>query len=262
MPYHLTVPTSTLTPWSHGEIKITPPSPTTTTTSSSPYRQRNSPPSSIYGTRFTPVAFRLLRYVKRCDTHVYNTPQTVGVWPSRDPIEETGGINLYGFVDNDGLNKWDILGLAMGPTGDVTNRCTEEGARRATVSDIDISDLDLTSRFEMSDLRRPLTGFWRSITRGTVRIHIADVEVDGTVEFTAKCQKCVCDPGTDDQYHWVDVIEVDVEVDFDEEIIGVPVDMGVHWIFSAINLVNLVENGIEEAAGLQDYADMACGDGH
>lgn len=31
-------------------------------------------------------------------------------WPSRDPIEERGGINLYGFVGNDGVNKIDILG--------------------------------------------------------------------------------------------------------------------------------------------------------
>ena len=34
-----------------------------------------------------------------------------GRWPSRDPIEEEGGINLYGFVENDGVNKWDLLGL-------------------------------------------------------------------------------------------------------------------------------------------------------
>jgi integrase/recombinase XerD len=34
-----------------------------------------------------------------------------GRWPSRDPIEEEGGVNLYGFVGNDGVNKWDLLGL-------------------------------------------------------------------------------------------------------------------------------------------------------
>jgi hypothetical protein len=34
-----------------------------------------------------------------------------GRWPSRDPIEEEGGINLYGFVGNDGVNWWDYLGL-------------------------------------------------------------------------------------------------------------------------------------------------------
>jgi hypothetical protein len=42
------------------------------------------------------------------------TPKTasgIPYWPSRDPIEEHGGVNLYGFVGNDGINKWDKLGL-------------------------------------------------------------------------------------------------------------------------------------------------------
>jgi RHS repeat-associated protein len=34
-----------------------------------------------------------------------------GRWPSRDPIGERGGVNLYGFVGNDGVNQWDLLGL-------------------------------------------------------------------------------------------------------------------------------------------------------
>ena len=34
---------------------------------------------------------------------------------SRDPIEERGGINLYGFVGNDPVNFWDYLGLRGDP---------------------------------------------------------------------------------------------------------------------------------------------------
>ena len=41
----------------------------------------------------------------------YYDPVT-GRWPSRDPIGERGGINLYGFVGNDGLNWIDVLGLS------------------------------------------------------------------------------------------------------------------------------------------------------
>ena len=41
----------------------------------------------------------------------YYDPLT-GRWPSRDPIEERGGANLYGFVGNDGVNRFDVLGLA------------------------------------------------------------------------------------------------------------------------------------------------------
>jgi len=40
----------------------------------------------------------------------YYDPNT-GRWPSRDPIEEKGGVNLYGFVGNNGVNAWDLLGM-------------------------------------------------------------------------------------------------------------------------------------------------------
>ena len=36
---------------------------------------------------------------------------TLGRWLNRDPIAEDGGVNLYGFVGNDGVNAWDNLGL-------------------------------------------------------------------------------------------------------------------------------------------------------
>ena len=38
------------------------------------------------------------------------TASGIPLWPSRDPIEESGGVNLYGFVGNDGVNRWDYLG--------------------------------------------------------------------------------------------------------------------------------------------------------
>jgi RHS repeat-associated protein len=40
----------------------------------------------------------------------YYNPQ-LGRWPSRDPIEEEGGINLYEHVNNRAINSWDGLGL-------------------------------------------------------------------------------------------------------------------------------------------------------
>lgn len=40
----------------------------------------------------------------------YYDPET-GRWPNRDPIEEQGGINLYVFVKNDGVDLWDNFGL-------------------------------------------------------------------------------------------------------------------------------------------------------
>ena len=46
----------------------------------------------------------------------YYNPST-GRWLSRDPIEENGGLNLYGMVDNDPLGNYDLLGLAPKCTG-------------------------------------------------------------------------------------------------------------------------------------------------
>ena len=40
----------------------------------------------------------------------YYLPE-LGRWPSRDPMEEQGGYNLYGMVGNDAVNSWDYLGL-------------------------------------------------------------------------------------------------------------------------------------------------------
>ena len=42
----------------------------------------------------------------------YYDPET-GRWPSRDPIQERGGVNLYGFVGNDGVNYIDYLGMEV-----------------------------------------------------------------------------------------------------------------------------------------------------
>lgn len=55
----------------------------------------------------------------------YYDPVT-GRWPSRDPIGELGGFNLYGFLGNVGVNGWDRLGLESDcPDGEccVENSC-------------------------------------------------------------------------------------------------------------------------------------------
>ena len=69
-------------------------------------------------------------------------PET-GRWPSRDPIEEAGGLNLYGFVKNDGVNAWDYLGLLADATniknGDSCPSCCKtckgSGAAKPTIAD-------------------------------------------------------------------------------------------------------------------------------
>ena len=40
----------------------------------------------------------------------YYDPSSV-TWPNRDPLEEEDSANLYGFIGNDGVNAFDVLGL-------------------------------------------------------------------------------------------------------------------------------------------------------
>jgi RHS repeat-associated protein len=64
-----------------------------------------------------------------------------GRWPSRDPIGEEGGMNLYGFVGNDGVNWWDLLGLHQPVTlfDDVKNALIAGGAYAVRLSEADLA---------------------------------------------------------------------------------------------------------------------------
>jgi RHS repeat-associated protein len=35
----------------------------------------------------------------------------LGRFINKDPIEEEGGFNLYAYCGNNGVNKWDYLGM-------------------------------------------------------------------------------------------------------------------------------------------------------
>ena len=47
----------------------------------------------------------------------------LGRWLNRDPIEERGGVNLYGFVGNDGVNSWDLLGMHCDDCAALQDQC-------------------------------------------------------------------------------------------------------------------------------------------
>ena len=44
------------------------------------------------------------------NAQAFYNPST-GRWLSRDPIEERGGLNLFGFVGNDAIGRHDLVGL-------------------------------------------------------------------------------------------------------------------------------------------------------
>lgn len=77
------------------------------------------------GTRLTTTAidndilWNVRRYESANGLYMYlyrDYDAASGRWPSRDPIGERGGMNLYGFVNNDGVNRVDILGNRTGFT--------------------------------------------------------------------------------------------------------------------------------------------------
>ena len=58
-----------------------------------------------FSTKYTDDESDLIYYGYR----FYNA--STGRWPNRDPIGESGGVNLYGFVANDPTDAFDALGL-------------------------------------------------------------------------------------------------------------------------------------------------------
>ena len=63
--------------------------------------------------RYYPIGIRRQRpelHRKSGPTLTFSTPG-IPHWPSRDPIDEEGGLNLYGFVGNRAIDSADMLGL-------------------------------------------------------------------------------------------------------------------------------------------------------
>ena len=61
-----------------------------------------------FSTKYQDDETDLLYYGNR----YYNA--STGRWLSSDPIGEDGGLNVYGFVSNDGINSWDAIGFEKG----------------------------------------------------------------------------------------------------------------------------------------------------
>jgi RHS repeat-associated protein len=60
---------------------------------------------NVLSTKYTDVETGLVYFGYR-----YYSPE-LGRFINRDPIAETGGINLYAFVQNNPINQYDLLGL-------------------------------------------------------------------------------------------------------------------------------------------------------
>ncbi|MEJ6645331.1 MAG: RHS repeat-associated core domain-containing protein [Akkermansiaceae bacterium] len=63
----------------------------------------------------------------------------LGKWPSRDPIGEKGGVNLYGMVGNNAVNRSDLLGNSPSRADIMSGKrcCVNDAHRDAPTSRFD-----------------------------------------------------------------------------------------------------------------------------
>jgi integrase/recombinase XerD len=112
----------------------------------------------------------------------YYDPVT-GRWPSRDPIGERGGVNLYGFVGNDGTNEWDQLGL-IGPFGAIIGMGADyaiqvsinyaSGDRGSDAwSNVDVSSIIISGAFGAMGAPGAGGAGWTTLTKGREAYKIA-----------------------------------------------------------------------------------------
>jgi RHS repeat-associated protein len=88
-------------------------------------------------------------------------------WINRDPIEERGGVNPYGFVGNEPVNSWDRLGL-------FTIHPTSDSPRHTMLSDgVSLDQLWASAFIRFSDFEKK--GLSRS---GGVLLHTKSISVD------------------------------------------------------------------------------------
>src|SRR5690606_15012254 len=78
-----------------------------------------------------------------------------GRWLSRDPIGEEGGLNLYGFVGNNAVSRWDYLGLDFLVDIFVDNPDFADAAHSASVKFTGFGD---TFSFGVSEAARKALG--------------------------------------------------------------------------------------------------------
>jgi len=114
--------------------------------------------STPYGfsTKYEDVETGLLYYGYR-----YYDPVT-GRWPSRDPIGERGGVNLYGMVRNDAVNGWDELGLKPGDEHDTFGEALKSGATYIadlTTKSRELGVKELFSSFMFSPISLGVQGY-------------------------------------------------------------------------------------------------------
>jgi hypothetical protein len=119
-------------------------------------------------------------------------PET-GRWPSRDPLQEYGGLNLYGFGPNSPLNGIDVLG-----GGWLTNEAPVENLMNTPFASKTISSIGpgqgklapevIDQLFDDSD---PLPEVGVGATISVTGALMLGVEISKSMDVTSKCRVCM-----------------------------------------------------------------------
>jgi RHS repeat-associated protein len=117
----------------------------------------------------------------------YYDPQT-GRWPSRDPIEEEGGLNLYGLVGNDGVNGVDYLGFC------------ENDSNGWKITDLHLEVKSLDEMYpQQPDINKASRWFFKTIRKGARDFDDTTLRKAYGVEVSLTYMCCVCKDG---MYFW------------------------------------------------------------
>ncbi len=123
------------------------------------------------------ILLALVHLVFLANTAQAHYDPNIGRWLSRDPIAERGGVNLYGFVGNDGVGKIDKLGLELkkynGPAArDDTAFESEKGAE--TQGDWNGAKINEPTQEGKC---------WKLTLEGSIKVTIRLNTVPGTTDF-------------------------------------------------------------------------------
>lgn len=107
----------------------------------------------------------------------YNSEQ--GRWLNRDPISENGGINLYGFAENDPINSTDMLGLRVDTSTDAS-ACTITLTLNITVYAQNKSESEKLNLHTAAErIQRQIESAWNGFKSGCCDVNvIANVSAD------------------------------------------------------------------------------------
>jgi uncharacterized protein RhaS with RHS repeats len=172
----------------------------------------------------------------------YYDPLT-GRWPSRDPVEEEGGNNLYGFVGNDGVNNWDVLGtciLGGVEFGEVTIGVDVPG-RKKMPSLTGIAG-QLTNAYNMG----------QTAAAGALTLASTGLLFKVTATLSYKCCECKGKEGAGDEFQFVSRADLGPEyVESDNDISG-------DWGTSATLSAGIMDKIFGKVADMKDEAQGNC----